>query len=1100
MRVPGNSIPAPAESKRARGPDIPGAATEGDWVGMVRACRIVLRTLAVLLPVGALPGSLEASQHGDRNPEEPVRLARQPAVSPDGAEVCFGYQGHLWIAPVSGGPARRLTAGVGDDSRPRWSPDARWIAFNSDREGGTQVFIVPALGGPARQVTEHSVATHVHDWFPDGKSLLVTSLRETRRSAIYRLEIETGRLYRLLSDDSGVYYPSLSPDGRWLAYQRGALLDLIRSGYEGSANFDVYWLPTDGSAPPSRLTDSPRNDTYPLWGADNRTIYFVSERDGASRLWRQSRAGGRPERVLGRSPAPIHFPTLARTKPVAVFEAGGDLYSAVLPAAGSPDKVAVLCRTDLRQPVTSLQEFDGTGVQDFSLSPDGGRVAMKIRGDLFVAAVDRKAEARRLTDTPEAESEPAWLPDGRSLVFSARREGSHRILSVGLATGEVRPLSSAGFIDSLPRPSPDGRWIAFLRGPETGIWAVRPDGTGERRVIPGPKIDDFRWSPDGRWLAYVREDEIRNEDVWLAPLEVSADSLAAGTPVNATAHPGYNRSPHWSPDGKKLVFRSNRYRNRDIETVNHQGRFSLYTLPLEPEKADLSEPDLTAPPPPKKDPEPAPPVTVQVDPERIELRARQVFAMEEDARALSISPDGKTYLAVLRSLGKSDLWQVSSDGANLQRLTTSGEGPSEIYWAADSSRFYWLSGDRIRWLPRGGGTGGSVAFTTRMEVRRTVLREAAFDEAWQLLNDRFYDRTFRGKSWREIGDRFRPLLAHAETDPDFRQVVSLMLGELNASHLAIRGAAARPPRDTGYLGIRLDEHYGGPGVRVAGIVPQGPASLAESRIEAGEVILTVEGRPVSPGLIFDRALSGTAGRAVTLTVRAGAPESPVRPVRIRPIAFRAFQDLLYEEWVAGRRKAATELSAGRLAYVHVRDMGDTARNRFERELFSLGQRAEGLVLDVRDNEGGDTHDSLLRILARNRHYFTFAPRTETPFPQPERAYVKPVILLINEGSLSDAEVFANGFRELGLGKIVGTPTMGWIIFTYRVTLVDGSTFGVPHLGCLTTDGRDMENWGVPPDIRVEATPADHARGRDPQLERAVRELLADPRLGAPRKR
>ena len=218
---------------------------------------------------------------------------------------------------------------------------------------------------------------------------------------------------------------------------------------------------------------------------------------------------------------------------------------------------------------------------------------------------------------------------------------------------------------------------------------------------------------------------------------------------------------------------------------------------------------------------------------------------------------------------------------------------------------------------------------------------------------------------------------------------------------------------------------------------------------------------------YDKALTDKVGRTVTLVVNTTADKAGARTVKIKPISAGEWRNLLYEKWLDERRAIVEKVSGGRLGYLHVPDMGDAARNRFERELFSVGQRKEGMIIDLRFNNGGDTHDSLLKILERNRHYFTFAPRTEAPFPQPERAYTKPILLLVNEFALSDAEVFTNGFKEFKLGKVVGTPTMGWIIFTSGTGLLDGSFMRIPFMGCYTLNGRDMENWGVPPDILVE---------------------------------
>lgn len=1041
---------------------------------------------ALLLSVPPLRAQLELP------PDEPIRIGRTPGLSPDGSRICFSWQGNLWTAPVKGGPATRLTANDSTDMNPRWSPDGKWIAFNSDREGGNQVFLIPAVGGPARQVTFHSAPTVVWDWFPDGKALAVTSSRDTRSSTIYRLELPSGKFKPLVRDEVKCLYPSVSPDGKWVAYTRGALVDVIRKGYRGSANYDIYVAPADGSGSPRRLTDSDRNDMWPAWSGDSKTVYFSSERGGLATVWKQA-LDGKPERMVQAPPDAVRYLAASRNGKTLAFEA--DNWICTAPAQGSTcERVPLLCRTDERGSQTTYASMNGTGASEFALSRDGKKVAFVVRGDIFTITVDRAGDAKRLTDNPTRDQDVAWAPDGKALAYSSNRDGGYRLYRVDVTTKETAQLTRGSSTDTDPQYSPDGKWIAFRRGPQTSLWVIKPDGSGEQQAVKGPKIAEFYWSPDGKWLLFQREDDIRTDDIWLASVTAEGDALKFGEPINVTDHPGFNQTPRWFPDGTRVAFISNRYRNRDVETINHQGKYSLYTTPLEREKEKFEE-DEDAPKPAAPAAMPKP-VEVKVDAREIERRAKSIVSMERSVEWVAVAPDSKLIGFTVDGDGGTEVWQCTADGSSQQKLATAPGSAAYLQWSPDGSRLYYLSGGAIRWAGKGGQGSGTLPFTVRMEINRKVDYQAVFDEAWQIINDTYYDKSFHGVDWRAMGDKYRALIPYVSTRADVTYVVTQMLGELNSSHTGFgtAGGTARPVRQSAYLGIWPDADYTGNGIRIKEVLARGPADREESLLKAGEYLLAVDGQDVLNDASYDRALLDKVGRTVTLLVNGTPSKEGARTVKIKPISRTAWSSLMYERWVDGRRADVERVSQGRLGYLHVDDMGDTARNRFERELFSIGMRKEGMVIDLRDNSGGDTHDSLLRILARNKHYFTFAPRRETPFPQPERAYTRPIILLINEGSLSDAECFSNGFRELGLGKIVGVPTMGWIIFTSGQVLVDGSFIRTPHLGCFTLSGRDMENWGVPPDIRVENSAADAAGGKDPQLERAVAELLGDPRI------
>ncbi len=1041
-----------------------------------------MRMLALLVALHAAVTLPPPSQDAA---EAPIRIGRTPAPSPDGKRLCFVYQGNLWTVGIEGGVATRLTANDCVDANPRWSPDGKWIAFNSDREGGAQIFLIPSQGGVARQVTFHSAPSFLCDWYPDGKGLLVNGTRNSWRQSLGRIDLESGRLTAVVKDDLNLRYASFSPDGKQIAFTRGALADLIRKGYKGAANYDIYTMPSDGSAPAKRLTDSDLNDMYPAWGADSKTVYFASEREGTLGLWRQT-LGGRPTPAFREAPDAVRFVAGSRDGSVFAFECDNWIWTKT--AGNEPAKrLNIICRTDDRGPRSSFITQNGNNVDSYRLSPDGKRTAFVIRGDIFVATNDKGGEAKRLSDDPQRDDSPVWTPDGKSIVFASGRRGTADIYSVDLATRESKPLTSGPAQDQSPQISPDGKWVAFMRAPQTSLWLVKLDGTGEAQIVPGPKIEQFEWSPDSRWIAFAREDVIRNVDISVVPID---ENGKAGAPVNITDHPGLNYLPKWTADGLKLVFRSNRYRNRDIETINHQGRYALYQLPLvpTPDKFDIDE-DTEKPEPPK---DPKAKVEVKFDFKDIDRRATPLTTFLDSVGELAVSPDSKSVAFTMSVQNQPDIWVMNLEGGAPVKLGVTGF-PSSLQWAPDSSRIYFTSGGQIRWVARTGQGGGAVGFTARMEIERLADYLAVFDEAWSVMHQIFYDRTFRGRDWRAIGAKYRALVPEVRIRGDFNYLMTQLWGELNSSHTGFGGgAAARPALETGFLGIFEDEAFAGPGVKIAGLMPRSAATKAESLLKVGETILEIDGRKVKAGNDADRALNDKVGRTVVLKVQ-GA-DSQVRTVKIKPQSFQEWRALMYEKWIDERREIVEKASGGRFGYLHVSAMGDSQRNRFERELFSIGMRKEGMVLDFRGNNGGDTHDSLLKILARTKHYFSMAPRTETPFPQPERAYTKPTIVLTDEFSLSDAEVFSNGYKELGLGKVVGNTTMGWIVFTSGFALLDGSFMRTPYIGCFTNDGRDMELWGVPPDVRVAYSPEDFRAGRDAMLLRGVEELLKDGRL------
>ncbi|MCS3919531.1 S41 family peptidase [Fervidibacter sacchari] len=1020
---------------------------------------------------------------------EPARFLRFPAFSPDGKQIAFSYMGDIWVAPAEGGNAIRLTVHPAHDIRPRFSPDGKWIAFNSNREGNYDIFLMPATGGRPKRLTYHSANDILGDWSPDGRWIVFSSNRDHRFAQIYLLEVETGYVRRLTSDETSLHSPTFSPDGRYIVFCRGGT-SWWRKGYRGSANSEIWRLPitingdriTTGK--PERLTYYEGNDWFPMVSPDG-TLYFVSDRTGVFNIWRMPLSGTRDkgqwtgkakvEQVTNHADR-VLYPNLSRDGRFIVYEHDFSLW--VVPTkGGKPKRLTIFAPSD--EPQNRLQRLTLTSqATQFALSPDGKQVAFVVRGEIFVVNVERGGEAKRITDHPYRDFDIDWSPDGRKLAFISERDGNREVYIVDVRTRELRRLTNTpDAAESNPEWSPTGNYVAFVRGPFGRQLCWVDVNTGEEKVVvEGPFIGEFAWSPDGRWICFNRRDPANNvTDLYIVPWN-------GGEPVNVTRMPYWNGSIVWTKDGKNIVFRSNRTDNN----------VDIYVLPLERPKEKLDEEGSESEKKSqerkegeKKLPE------VKIDFTDIHKRIRRLTTTVFNEGSFAVSPDSKTVVFVATPVDQPEIWSVPLEGGSLTRLA-SGVSASQLQFSPDGNRIYFLStGGTIRYLTRPAGSLGSVNFTARLTVDRVVELQHMFDEGWRLLKEQFYDEKMHGVDWDAMREKYRPLIEHVAAKEDFYALVSMMLGELNASHLGIGGSTVSGP-ETAYLGVWFDPEHRGPGVKISAVLKNSPADKDESRLNVGEFILAIDGVEVSNNEQIWDALADKAGRVVELLVSDKPTKEGARTVKIKPINRGQWSNLLYEDWIEKRKRMVDEWSNGRIGYIHIQAMSQSELRKFEREFYAevVGKK-EALIIDVRFNGGGRIHDELLTILKR-RLYALEQYRGTPPFTQPFQVWQKPTVVLINEFSASDAEIFPKAFRDLGLGKLVGVPTYGGVIGTYNVTLIDGTTFfRVPVTGWRTLDGVNLENYGVKPDILVEHSPEDNANENDLQLRAAVDLLLKE---------
>lgn len=1008
-----------------------------------------------------------------------IYFASTPSLNPDGSEVIFAYDGDLWKVPSSGGTAMRITAMDGQESYPRVSPDGKWIAFSSAQYGNTDIYVMPYNGGNIERLTYNSSADQMETWSWDSKTIYFRSGRYNSRAA-YSIDRTGGTPKRIF--DHYFNWPhnlALHPNGALYFNESWESSNQVaRKRYRGAFNPDIksYNL---NSGEFKQYTTYLGKD---MWTSidKNGQVYFVSdESNGEYNLYQLDGT----ERIrLTNFKTSIKTPQVNANGGKLVFEKDYQLF---IYDIGRKRSQKISINTFQNSTLAQTQDFSTkSNVSAFDISSDEKKMAFISRGELFVSDISGKFIKQLSTSPKERVTEVKWLEDNQTLVYTQTVNGYTNLFSIDASSGSgEKQLTKDDQSNRNLEVNADKSHAVYL----SGINEVRllnletmKSETIANEELWGLYNPQPRFSPDGKYIAFTVKKDFE-EDIYFYHIDSKKLTNYTKTGVTET-------SPFWGPEGKYIYFISNRTRP-SYPFGLRDGR--IYRIPLSRIEADFKSDKLAAVF--DEDKKEKDTVIVSIDFDQDIMRSLQRVGPNfgTQSNPYVIKSGNKTQVLYFSNHDENQrsLWMTTLEPFERNKtVKIAGTGQAGGNIIKIKKNYYINNRGAISKLNLGGKklTAIETSFTFRKSLRNEF--DQMYYETWAGVEENFYNETFHGQNWEKLKGQYAKFLPHLKSRAELRILLNDLLGELNSSHMGFRsgGREERSFHNTQSLNLGVLFSNENP-YQISKVIQEGPADFGEKNIQTGDVLTSINGHAIDPKVNREFYLAQPSIDAeVTLGILRGGQSLEVK---IHPRSTGAMRVNLYDEWIADNQSKVDQKTNDRVAYVHMKNMGLGSLQQFLIEMTSEGYNRDGLILDLRYNTGGNVHDEVLKFLAQ-KPYLKWKFREGKLTTQGNfGAGAKPTVLLINEQSLSDAEMTAQGFKELGLGTIIGTETYRWIIFTSGAGLVDGSFYRLPSWGCYTMDGKNLEKEGVKPDIMVEMNFADRLNGRDPQLDRAIQEVL-----------
>lgn len=1060
--------------------------------------------------------------------EGPLWL-RYPAISPDGQSILFNYKGDIYKVSSSGGTATPITISESYEYSAVWSHDGKQIAFASDRYGNFDVFSMPAAGGEARRLTFHSNNEVPSDFSRDNGNIIFSAVRQDLHTNVqfpsgvmeelYSVPVTSGRVNQIIT--SPAHDATYSPDGKKIIYHD-------RKGYENewrkhhtSAVTRDIWVYDTETKEYTQLSSWEGENRSPVLAANGDDFYYLSEESGSFNVHKSALSNpGTTTQITKFQNHPVRFLTKADDGTLC-FSYHGELYTMSL--SGQPEKVSISLGFDGRQTLEKTVNVNSEFTET-SLSPNGKEFAYIFRGEIFVSSIEH-GTTKRITNTPYQERSVSFSSDGKSLLYAGEVDNSWNVFKTSI----IREDEGYFFLSTVlkqesiiataaeefqPAFSPDGKEVAYLEN-RTTLKVINLESKKTRTILPANYNYSYadgdmwyQWSPDSKWFLVTFGPKERMFWPEVGLIEASG----TGTLRNLTQSGYEDYAPKWEMDGKMVVWASTREGNRSENGFTAEGDvFGMFFTQKAFDRFNLSKEDFELLKEQEeeekkkekedngeevkkkktdeyeKDKKAVEPLTFDWD--NLTDRKRKLTVHTSQASDYMLSKEGDKLYYLTSFEGKNNLWVTDLRSKETKQFAEINGNNTSMELSKEGDFILVLSDGKPMKVDIKEGKVKPISTKGEMILKKGEERSYIFDHAWRQVREKFYVVDMQGVDWDYYKTAYEVFLPYINNSYDFTEMLSELLGELNASHTG-SGYRHRPENgdQTSSLGVLYDYTHVGNGLKVAVVLKGGPLDMVASKVKAGNVIEEIDGQPLSTLIDFYQLLNRRVGENVLISVFNPSTNTRWDEV-VKPISLGAENQLLYERWVDTRREETLKLSNGKLGYVHVRGMNDPSMRVVIEDALGKHISADALIVDTRFNGGGNLHDMLSDFLTGKR-YMDIIPHGQNIGYQPWNRWIKPSIVIMGESNYSDAHLFPVAYKIKNGGKTLGMPVPGTGTFVWWETQIDPTIyFGIPMGGWRPIDEPFLENNQMEPDIKVQNKPGVMAAGRDQQLEEAVKSLL-----------